>query len=551
MGLIDFDGDGDLDLFIEDHEYGIDLLINDGTGTFTHYTTDASPRGFGTTGASGDYSLVADMNNDGYVDIVARREGQSNNVNQIDVFFNNGNGTFSGNSNVNLNALNSNKGGVVAADLDADGDLDYFWTDNGTSASPGNNYIIEQTGINSGTFALATVTVTGSSSSLPTSGLIDGVAAGDVNNDGKIDLFLTANSGTSFLLISNSPGPGVFSFDHTNYGINVNADGEGCEFVDFDNDGDLDLYVNVNNGHNQMWQNNLSDSNYMHINALIDLGGGLTRPAVGATVLLRDCHGNRMTPIMEVNGGSGHGTQGAQELHFGLPAGINNVYYVEVSFVRPNGGSRTIVSKQIYPAMLVDNTFTVKNSDPDDPVDCFILPVKLISFAAKVFNKTVDLNWRIEEQGLRFTAIERSATGNNFELIGGVSVSGRSDYSFTDKTPATGINYYRLKFTESNGQTSYSKTITAEIHTPAVALKSIKPNPFMDRIEATVNLERTGTIILDLIETTGKRIIHKMYEGVQGANTIVLTDLFRLQKGVYILRINTGEITESIKLVKQ
>ena len=356
MGFIDFDGDGDLDLFIEDHEYGVDIMINNGSGIFSHYTTDASPKGFGTTGISGDYSLVADLNNDGYVDILARREGSGNNNAQADIFINNGNGTFSINNTVNLNASNSNKGGVAAGDFDGDGDLDYFWTDNGSTGSGNNCFLIEQTGTNSGIFAVATVTVTGSSSGLPSAGLIDGVTIGDVNHDGKPDIFLTAIVVTSYLLLNTSTDAGIFSFNHNNYGINVNANGEGCEFVDFDNDGDLDLYINVHNGNNQLWLNNLNDKKYVNVIPLIDIGGGLTRPAIGATVILRNCSGARISPIMEVNGGSGHGTQLSTVLNFGLPAGAQTVYYAEVSFVKPNGGSRVVVTKQIYLGLLQDQT---------------------------------------------------------------------------------------------------------------------------------------------------------------------------------------------------
>ena len=365
LAWMDFDGDGDLDVYMEDHQYGQDILENDGTGVFTHYTPNSNPRGFPTTGASGDYSVTADLDDNGDVDIVARREGTSNVLNQLDIFMNDSDGTFSSNSSLNLDTRNSFKGGVAVADFDNDGDFDYFWTNNGTSSANVTHVIAEQTGLNSGNFTLATVTILPA----PTwTGLqIEGIAMGDVNNDGKIDVFLASDSGPGYLLINTTTG-GTFSFSHQNSGINLAGDGEGSAFGDYDNDGDLDLYVNIRNGNNQLWENDLGgNTDYLKVEPLVDLGGGLTRSATGATVVmeLRGCTDLKF--IQEVSGGVGHGSQNDPRLHFGLPSGPNSQYKITVSFVRPNGGARTIVEKYVTPSALPNQTIQILDSDTSDP----------------------------------------------------------------------------------------------------------------------------------------------------------------------------------------
>jgi len=553
MGLIDFDGDVDLDLFIEDHEYGVDLMINDGTGTYTHYTTNASPKGFGITGASGDYSLVADINNDGYIDIVARREGTGNTNNQSDIFINNGNGTFTANYSVNLDASNSNKGGVAMGDFDGDGDLDYFWTDNGGSAGAANNcYLVQQTGSNSGIFSIAAVTITGSSSALPSAGLIDGITTGDVNHDGKLDIFLTANSGPSYLLINTSTGTGVFSFNHNNYGINVNADGEGCEFVDFDNDGDLDLYININGGNNQLWVNALNDSNYVNVVALVDLGGGITRPAIGATVIIRDCLGNRISPIMEVSGGSGHGTQQSTILHFGLPAGNGTVYYAEVSFVRPNGGTRTVVSKQVYLNLLTARTITITDLQKPDPVTCAVLSSPgLNNFTAVHTGEKTLFTWQVKDIDT-YESYEIQYMNQDGKFISVISLEDTRvrNYSNVHLVSNEGVVYYRLKLNHIDKSISYSDIVKVNTGKNNLTIQKPYPNPFQDKISIPVKLEKAEKLTVQLIDITGKTLKTETIRAVQGNNIITVYDLQGFSKGFYFIKVIIGDKIITQKVAK-
>ncbi|MEJ0102380.1 MAG: hypothetical protein WDO19_07450 [Bacteroidota bacterium] len=79
-----------------------------------------------------------------------------------------------------------------------------------------------------------------------------------------------------------------------------------------------------------------------------------------------------------------------------------------------------------------------------------ILPVTLSDFSAKAVNNTTQLNWSTEtEENTSSFIIERSTDGTTFTAIGKVNATGNSssakNYSASDKQPADGINYYRLK----------------------------------------------------------------------------------------------------------
>jgi hypothetical protein len=412
-GWLDYDNDGDLDFFVECHNFGIDLFRNNGetpTPTFTQVTINsvgAAGTGSGGLGLpeggspTGDYASTVDLNNDGYVDIIARREnGGTNNgqdLNPYDIFFNQGNGKYAPLTSFNENTDNSNKGGIAAADFDNDGDFDLLWT---SASSDGNRAVVyQQTGLNSGTFVMVANPFMLHNNTTETSTDFDGCTVGDIDNDGDLDVFMTQNSGTSKLFLNLSTGPGNFSFRQPgpswisgaaiNYGIDVNGDGEGCVFVDFDNDGDLDLYLNRNGATNQGWRNGYIGSatelaatyqnSYLRVIPLNQVSAGKTRPALNATVRLLDCNGNSIGGIREVSGGDGHGTQQSPWLHFGLKNGPNATYIVETKFTR-QGTKPVIVRKAIVPSALatvspgtsslaLEQTLFVRDSDREDDPD--------------------------------------------------------------------------------------------------------------------------------------------------------------------------------------
>ncbi len=345
--IVDFDNDGDLDIITDNNAFGIEILANNGSGNFTQ--VDNTTTGLPTGGLSGDYAAAGDFNNDGYVDICVRRQSAS------DIYINDGDGTFTANS-FNENATNSNKGSVCWADFDNDGDLDLFWTDAGINQIWQNN---------SGTF-VATGEPASSSGINLSFATIDAVTAGDVDNDGDLDIFLTNIHTESYLFINDNPGNLTFSRPSSpvNFSINPGADAGGAAFADYDNDGDLDLYVSMANSPNQLWTNSLNNDNYLRVEAEWNLGSGNSSPANGATAELVDCNNNRISPLMTLAAGEGFGASGNPVFHFGVPSN-NQTYYVRVYFPFRNG-VRTIVTKSFEAG--TDNSITIINTTSSDPI---------------------------------------------------------------------------------------------------------------------------------------------------------------------------------------
>lgn len=342
MAFVDYDNDGFLDLIIENHNFGIDIYQNDGTGNLVYVNNAIT--GFPTSATSGDYASATDFDNDGFVDYIARKE------NALDFHRNLGNGTFTTVPGFNEQANNGNKGAVMLCDFDNDTDFDLFWTSNGT------NQIWRQTGVGSGNFVATAEPFSSAGVTDPgTNAGIDGCTCGDMDNDGDIDIFLTDDSGPSYLFVNTTPNGSTsplsfFQPDRgidagqpyaVNYGINVNGDGEGVSFVDYDNDGDLDLYINVNGGDNQLWENDIDNGNFMAVCLERTLSDTIEQVALGANALIKNCNDSIISGIREVNSANGHGTQLPHFVHFGIPNPTAEVI-VEVYFPWRNGERDTL-----------------------------------------------------------------------------------------------------------------------------------------------------------------------------------------------------------------
>jgi len=89
------------------------------------------------------------------------------------------------------------------------------------------------------------------------------------------------------------------------------------------------------------------------------------------------------------------------------------------------------------------------------------LPVELISFTVKAAGKEAELRWATAtEINNDYFAIEHSTDGRHFTEIGRVGGAGTTQqeqrYAFLHRSPAKGLNYYRLKQCDYDGASEYS-----------------------------------------------------------------------------------------------
>ncbi len=219
----DYDNNGYLDLFITNTVANL-LYKNVAEGKFQEIGVAAGV-------AASAFSLkavFADLDHDGDLDLYLANAGK----NQF--YRNNSDGTFTElSARMGISAGKTRSRDIAIGDFDEDGDLDFFVINEDASN-------ILYTNLRQGRFQDITET-----SGLKSDGNSGAVAAGDYNNDGFLDLFVTGLEGGSYSLYKNK-GNGTFEKDNRSskmFTMLSNFIGLDAQFFDFDNDGFLDLLV--------------------------------------------------------------------------------------------------------------------------------------------------------------------------------------------------------------------------------------------------------------------------------------------------------------------
>lgn len=234
LELAHLDGDANLDLVMMVYNTEkISIYPGNGDGTFALTATDY----FFSFGASPSEMAVADLDGDGDRDIVVGLKHGGGQDGSVDVFFNQGDGTYQGPTN--YLTTSSPVTSIDVADVDTDGDLDLvlrtaYQQGGGSWAS--NVEIMLNDG--SGAFAAP---IPYSAQSLPVTNLYSApVRALDVDGDGTVDLAATGPLGSIAIFVND--GTGVFTRDFSVDYLPFDPSGARIlEVGDFNGDGATDM----------------------------------------------------------------------------------------------------------------------------------------------------------------------------------------------------------------------------------------------------------------------------------------------------------------------
>ncbi len=237
----DFNNDGLLDIFAS--SWGVyDQLrfyVNNGNGRFTEKSAEA-----GLTGLTGGLNTQhADFNNDGWMDLLVLRGAWFKESGRIpnSLLKNNGDGTFTDVTEAAGILSFAPTQAAIWADFDNDGWLDLFIGNESGQGyrNPCEFYFNNQDG-----------TFTNKASALGLGeffSFIKGCTAGDINNDGWTDLYISILGAPNLLLLNNGYNPQTQSISFQNISESANAQSPivsfPCWMFDFNNDGWEDIFA--------------------------------------------------------------------------------------------------------------------------------------------------------------------------------------------------------------------------------------------------------------------------------------------------------------------
>ena len=190
-----------------------------------------------------------------------------------------------------------------------------------------------------------------------------------------------------------------------------------------------------------------------------------------------------------------------------------------------------------------------------NPDACVVLPVKLSSLQAVYQNSHVQLHWYAYTQSdARSFTIEYSQDGQSFTVVGDVVADGTNNstapYAYMHSPAFTGTVFYRIRETDLDGSMYYSNIVAIRTGNMLVATTNVFPNPFIDNLQITLQLEKAGMIQVALFNTSGQLLGKLQQQGLKGQNAIAMSNLSALLPGTYLLQIKAGEHTMFEKLIK-
>ena len=234
----DYDGDGDVDLYVTNWGSSVSqsfnrLYQNTGSAAFSDVAQSA---GVADAGNSVSAAWV-DYDNDGDLDLYV-----VNFFEQDQLYQNNGSGRFSratGSAGVNV-ISQGDESGAAWGDYDGDGDLDLYIC---------KYYFRNSLYHNNGSGSFSEVGVTAGVADIRDS---EDAAWADYDDDGDLDLYVVNREQNNAFYKNNGDGSfsdvaGALSLDNTDVG-------RSARWVDFDRDGDLDLFL-ANVGANALYRN--------------------------------------------------------------------------------------------------------------------------------------------------------------------------------------------------------------------------------------------------------------------------------------------------------
>ncbi|MDQ8003606.1 MAG: LamG-like jellyroll fold domain-containing protein [Pedobacter sp.] len=182
-----------------------------------------------------------------------------------------------------------------------------------------------------------------------------------------------------------------------------------------------------------------------------------------------------------------------------------------------------------------------------------VLPVGLLYFSGKKQNEGVLLTWGTPEGiGNKRFKLFRAAQDGIYQFLTNVSSNDVGTYSYIDRSPLPGRNYYKLVQVDFDGLETEAKPITVNFVIGEHRSVVIYPNPVIDNFTIKIDDLEEEVYELNLYDTLGKRV-----KNIMASKSALLSGLkvnvLGVNSGVFVVRLielGTGKTVVEEKVLK-
>ena len=202
-------------------------------------------------------------------------------------------------------------------------------------------------------------------------------------------------------------------------------------------------------------------------------------------------------------------------------------------------------------------TGTLNGSSDVLDLDNFIItgiplpaPVELTFFKTELNKGLINLDWQTaSETNNDYFSVEYSSDARNYTEIGQINGAGtiqtKQNYSYTHRTPANGLNYYRLKQIDFDGAFEYSPVQVVEVkrETPI----RIFPSQAFETITVDLAEAAKEETVIGVYDVMGRMVLSQ----VMGAEaTRSELNVANLTKGHYFIQLQSGSERYTERFIK-
>jgi len=515
LAAADINNDGFVDIVLTIWKGPIEAFINDGNGVF-----EEQSKSLGLDIGLYNYwqPFFHDFNSDGYIDIYCNVDFEGNQF-----WINSAKGSFVESSEITNSNNAFNEMGISLGDIDNDGDFDIYSTNianyNGQDV---HNILLQQ---NQNANSQIFFTEIAKNLGIDQGGWGWGATFFDSNNDGLIDLATTNGWSVDYLDHSKiwiQQPDRTFSDQSFNLSFNDNLNGASLISLDYDRDGDLDMIQSIKGFEGEMvpirlMENQISSFDVGHYLVVKPRMNGSNHFSIGSTVTAY-VNGNIYTRIIHA-GTSFYGQEPAEAF-----LGLGQADRVDsLNITWPGGEVSWWYNIDADQLITLDDSQVVHRPG---------------GFKAEQVGREIFLSWYDVSTTESGFLLQRSIS-MDFDSYSEISLPANTNSYIDSDALMDGTYFYKLKAYNNDFSSRFTDVLQIQNIVLSTDEKSpndiiIYPNPTSSILNVRLDQKITS---VKLFTMDGVEI--KLYNHQLGSQNSVQLELKNIRHGIYFLKINS------------